>query len=199
MIIDFNINCNNYIEKVLSKYSFFDYICPNCGAHHSLSRHAKYKRYILTVILGETYSKKIEILRLKCSSCNTTHAVLPADTIPYCIYAYSHMLTAVSEYFIYKKSILETSDKFQISFQTLYSFISRFQTFLNQCIQVLRMISFWRNDENPAFLDVLTAIKNNFPNGKFPKLFFNETKGVFLMKKFLNILPRPISIGNANS
>lgn len=199
MIIDFNVNFNNYEEEILNTYKILNYICPTCGSKHSLFRHAKYERYILTIYQGEISSKKLEILRLRCSSCDKTHAVLPSDTIPYCIYSYSYILTILFEHFIDKKSVLKLANKFNISFQIIYSFISRFKVFLKECIYVLRLLHFFKNTETPSFYDALTSITADSIKNQFPKMFFNTTKWIFLMKKFLNIIPKPISIGICNT
>jgi|BioPla2DNA2_1021312.scaffolds.fasta_scaffold27112_1 hypothetical protein len=199
MIIDFNVNFNKYEEEILNSYKTFNYTCPTCGAKHSLFRHAKYERYIATIYQGEVSSKKLEVLRLKCSSCDKTHAILPADTIPYCIYSYSCILTILLEHFIDKKSILDLAGKFNISFQIIYLFISRFKEFLKECIYVLRLLYFFKDNEKPSFHDALTAISNGSIKNQFLKIFFSKTKWMLLMKKFLNIIPRPITIGSCNT
>ncbi|TYQ16375.1 UNVERIFIED_CONTAM: hypothetical protein Cloal_2908 [Acetivibrio alkalicellulosi] len=95
MIIDFEANFNNYEEKILNNYKIFNYTCPVCGAKHSLSRHAKYKRYTCILYKNTICFDTIEILRLKCSSCGKTHAILPSNIIPYCVYSYSCIFTVL--------------------------------------------------------------------------------------------------------
>jgi len=86
MIIDFNINFNTYKENILNKKSNFEYICPKCGAKHSFIRHSTYKRYISFVEDNTLQEGTITIVRLKCTSCSSTHAILPKDIIPYHLY-----------------------------------------------------------------------------------------------------------------
>ena len=196
MIIDFNINFNNYNEKILNYAGFFTYVCPSCGARHSLTRHAVYERNISFLQENILLNKKLKILRLKCSSCEKTHAILPNDVVPYCIYSYSFMIKTLMAHFIEKESILSISSQYNISFQLIYSFISRLKLFLNECIYVLRLFSLLKDIIGPPTEGVLNVIHNFSFSNCFFKAFFNETKWMFLMKKFLNIRPCPIVIGS---
>ena len=59
MIIDFDINYNNYTEKILNNYSIYTYTCPKCGAKHSFTRHASYERNICC------FDANFEIIEIK--------------------------------------------------------------------------------------------------------------------------------------
>jgi len=48
--------------------------CPACGAVQRFSRHGSYYKY--------HYSSRIRILRVRCRNCGTTHAVMPAFSLP---------------------------------------------------------------------------------------------------------------------
>ena len=53
--------------------------CPKCGTSGNLKGHGSYKRnliYPYTTI-------KITVDRLKCLGCETTHALIPEDAVPY--------------------------------------------------------------------------------------------------------------------
>ena len=199
MIINFKINFNNYKEKVLDNYMFFDCVCPSCGSKHSFSRHGTYERNISTCVNNRILNEKVKILRLKCSSCNRTHAILPNDIIPFCIYSYSCIMHILSEHFINKKSVLSISKFYCISFQLIYFFISRLITFLKDCIYVLRTLCLLNDIFNPSIYEILFVLKDNSLVDYFPKIFFNTTKWIFLMKKFLNIYSCSIHIGCCNS
>ena len=82
MIIDFNVNYNNYEEKILNFYGFWEYKCPCCGARHSLTRHASYTRNICFLIAIGIEEHKIFLfdkLQLELSEEKTT--VIPS-TLP---------------------------------------------------------------------------------------------------------------------
>ena len=73
--------------KTLNIYentSNFGYIeCPNCKSSH-LIKWGKYDRNVIGYGEdGELESKVIVIQRVKCKSCNQTHALLPLGIIPY--------------------------------------------------------------------------------------------------------------------
>jgi len=195
MIIDFKINCNTYEEKILNKKDFFTYNCPTCGAKHSFTRHASYKRNIILLSEDTLVDKKLKILRLKCSSCNKTHAILPNDIVPYCIYSYSIMIKILYQHLIDKESVLSLSNKYSISFQLIYFFISKLHSFFNECMHVLRLLNLFSHISTPTINDILINITTTPLKEYFQKIFFNKTKWMFLMKKFLNIIPKPIIIG----
>jgi len=48
--------------------------CPNCGEVGWYRRHAWYEKY--------HYTQLIKIVRIKCRSCGTTHAVIPSFSLP---------------------------------------------------------------------------------------------------------------------
>lgn len=199
MIIDFSVSFNSYKEKILNKYDFFQYKCPNCGSTHSFSRHATYQRNISFLLENKILNEKLEILRLKCTSCKTTHAILPNDIVPYCIYSYSFIMNILLKHFVDKESVLSISSKYDISFQLIYFFFSKFKAFFNECIYVLRLFNLLKDNFNPSFNDILIEIINNSSTFSFLEIFFSKTKWMFLMKKFLNIIPKPIYIGSYDS
>ena len=196
MIIDFNVNIKTYVEKILNNYDFFNYECPKCGARHSLIRHGIYERNISFIKEDNISNEKIEILRLKCTSCNSTHAILPNDVVPYCIYSYSFMMKVIMDFAIDKERVLSIANKYNISFQLIYSFISRLNKFLKDCVYVFRTLNLLKDNFNPTVKDVLVMIENSFKNS-FQKIFFSKTRWMFLMSKFLNINSKPILIGSS--
>lgn len=49
-------------------------ICPACGAVDCLQKHAFYRKHY--------YQEQIQILRVRCSTCGTTHAIIPSFSLP---------------------------------------------------------------------------------------------------------------------
>ncbi len=130
MIIDFTVNFNDYNDKILKNYNIINYTCPKCGAKHSLTRHGCYERNVLLIDeLGNIEDKRMVVLRVKCSSCKTTHAILPNDIIPYCIYSFSFILKVLAAYYSEQHKVEEICSNFCICFQVLYMFISRLSIF----------------------------------------------------------------------
>lgn len=195
MINDFNININNYSNKILNFYGFWDYICPSCQARHSLTRHGFYTRNICYFNLGNIEECKIKILRLICSSCGVTHAILPSDIIPYVIFTFSCVFKLLMQHFVDAKSVLEVSKENHISFQLMYLFINRLIYHLNPCVIFLRVFLAVQTDFSSSFKDVLSIIYINFRSLAFQYKYLNFYKKVFLMKRSQNILSRQVYIG----
>lgn len=195
MIIDFSVNFNNYREKILNNYSFFDYTCPKCGAKHSLTRHGSYERNICFMKdLHNIDEEKMSVLRLKCSSCRSTHAVLPNDIIPYCIYSFSTIINILTRYYVKNEKILTIGEELYISFQLIYNFISRFLEFLDSSLIVLKNLGLFNISSTPSELAAaINQYQNN--NNNFSYQYFFNSKWVFLMSKFHNILSPKIFIG----
>lgn len=76
MIVDFTVNLNDYIEKLLNNYLFFDYIFPKCGAKHSFSRHGSYERN--TCFMDK--DNKIESRKKFTIATLIGHAIIPSHT-----------------------------------------------------------------------------------------------------------------------
>jgi len=68
---------NNFIESL----NFSSLRCSNseCRLRGQCKRHAYYKRKIIT----EREKEEIRILRVKCTHCDATHALLPKWIVPY--------------------------------------------------------------------------------------------------------------------
>lgn len=194
MVIDFNVDCNCYNKKILENYSVFDYICPKCGAKHSFIRHGTYERNVFFVDSSKNLTEeKIDILRLKCTSCNSTHAILPNDIIPYCIYSFSFILNVLIEYYSTNHKILNLCSNFHISFQIIYTFISKFTVFLDSCVAVLRSLGY--SITSTYSVDTIVSAINIFQlSENFLYQYFFNSQWMVLMLKFKNILPRPIFI-----
>lgn len=76
---NFNIlTIKNYNYFIKHELNLFELQC-SCGCKGNLVRHGYYKRRVKTPLGTIT----LRILRVKCKSCGKTHAVLPANIIPY--------------------------------------------------------------------------------------------------------------------
>lgn len=193
MVIDFNVNYNNYDEKILNNYSLLTYKCPKCGAEHAFIRHGSYERNIC--FIDKDYniiSEKINILRVKCNSCKGTHAILPNDIIPYCIYSLSFILNVLTDYYTANDKISDICSNYSISFQLIYIFILRFTEFFNSCTSVLRTLGF----ALPSIKDsIIIAINKYKLKCNFSYQYFFNCQWIFLMTKFHANIPRPVYIG----
>lgn len=194
MIIDFTANFNNYIEKILNNHLFFDYICPKCGAKHSFTRHGSYERNVCFMDKhNNIYEERMCILRLKCRSCNSTHAILPNDIVPYCVYSFSFIINVLTKYYLKDNKIVDICSLFPISFQLIYSFVSKFIEFLNSSFSVLNSLGC----EVPCVPQkVISMINLYHKNKNFLCSYIFSTQWMFFMRKFHSRLSPPIYIGS---
>ena len=75
--------CSLFFQKKYNKFieslNFSSLTCSSCGSRGQCKRHAFYTRKIIT----EHRKEDIRILRVKCSHCKGTHALLPIWIVPY--------------------------------------------------------------------------------------------------------------------
>lgn len=195
MIIDFDVNFNKYTEKILNYYGFWKYSCPSCNAKDSFTRHATYPRNICILNCDAFEEHKFIVLRLYCSSCKATHAILPGGIIPYCFYSFSCVFTVLSQHFIDEYSVPVVSDNFNISNQMIYLFILKYIKCIASCISFLRAYLAVALEYNASHYQLLSIISNNFTHIAFLKEYFIHTNKIFLMTRRRNILSKPLFIG----
>ena len=109
MIIQYNVFCKDYQEKILEGFcggikSKGQFCCPNPDCRSGIfHRHGTYERYLIEIGFEQPLCQEdaykafcdpedldslihinhMEILRIKCAGCGMTHAILPADAIPF--------------------------------------------------------------------------------------------------------------------
>ena len=150
MIIDFAHSFKDY-DEILSFYGVWDYECPNpeCRAkQHPMRRHARYERSLVLwdADAGRLKEERMEILRLKCCSCGSTHAVLTMDIIPFFAYSIQAFLVLVSLCMEEKGSVLRTEEKTGVSCQLLYRFLLIFHEYTGKLMLFLRMEALWEEE-----------------------------------------------------
>jgi hypothetical protein len=196
MINDFDIDINNYIENILTFFGFWKYSCPCCGSKNSLIRHAKYERYICLFENNVFVCHMITILRLKCKSCGTTHAILPADVIPYKIFSFTCIRICLTGYFIQEMSGPEISLLYRLSVQMVYLFINEYLDEQASCINFLRASDLdipKKSCSDPGM--VLMLINAHFSGSVFLRSYFMHTRQVFLMRRRHGPLSKALWVG----
>ena len=196
MIIDFDVDINNYIENILNFFGFWKYSCPCCGSTNSLIRHAKYDRYLCLFENNVFVCHTITILRLKCNSCNTTHAIIPAGVIPFKIFSFDCIRICLTSYFIQGKSGPEISLMYSISVQMIYLFIKDYLDEQASCMNFFKTNNLLVTKElhkDPG--SILMFINTHFPQTDFLRLYFVHTRQVFLMRRRHNPLSKALWVG----
>ena len=132
---------------------------------------------------------QVTVTRVICNSCGSTHALLPAFIVPYKTFTLQSILY-VTENAI-KTSVLKLSEKLKISVELIYSFIALLTGFFCYADSLNREEYKTKNFNKKYFLNNCIAICDD----EFCIKFFYRYKWVFLMTKFQNKRPPPITIG----
>jgi transposase-like protein len=72
--------------------------CPKCKARRSMVAHGSYHRHYVSIDQGVVSDTLIEILRLRCTSCKSTHALMPPTAIPYCVFSIRFVATLICDW-----------------------------------------------------------------------------------------------------
>lgn len=203
MIICFNdkintfskININNssltqeYIQDLMPSCEDIHCDCPNCKAKSNFSFHGSYIRNISFIREDKIYNFRVTVTRVICNSCGSTHALLPSFVIPYKIFSRESFLYVVFQ--ACSTSVLKISEKLNISFQLIYSFIALVLSFFPYADSLNREQPLYKNLNQTYFvLNCLVICDTNFNIN-----FFKRYKWIFLMTKFQNKKPPPLTIG----
>ena len=124
-------SCCNYLHEIISKYEKtdnFGYIeCSHCGS----DRLIKYGVYERNVGICGIY-EKMKIKRVMCKECGYTHAIIPSFILPYFQNVLIFMLIGIEKVEVEEKSVVEVSNKINITRQLLYFWITRFNKHLTR-------------------------------------------------------------------
>ena len=123
-------------EYMLS-YSWEDETCPWCGSKGNCVSHGSYMRSMADLTYGKTVYGEICVLRLRCTSCGHTHAILPDVIIPYSVYGLFFILRVLAEYFLRLHTVEKLCSRFGISVSMLYRFKDLFLSHKQQWLGML--------------------------------------------------------------
>jgi len=129
MVRHFTVLCKTLLSSLADERIFQDATdgfrhyterCPRCGATGKLTPYGDYSRWLVFFAKGAFFSQRIRPLRFLCSSCGSTHALLPDILIPYSPYSLSFKLTVLIAYFERETSVADVCMRFGIAVSTLY-------------------------------------------------------------------------------
>lgn len=123
-------------EYMLS-YSWEDETCPWCGSKGNCVSHGSYMRSMADLTYGKTAYGEICVLRLRCTSCGHTHAILPDVIIPYSVYGLFFILRVLAEYFLRLHTVEKLCSRFGVSVSMLYRFRDLFLSHKQQWLGML--------------------------------------------------------------
>jgi hypothetical protein len=131
----------------------------------------------------------IEIKRIMCLSCKTTHAVMPGDIIPYKLLSLLVLLSILILFFVEKMPVLKIVAEFGFSFQFIYCALGSFRMHASRMYQHFREIS---RGITPPDLDdagIVSLIKK--PYFGFQSGYIEFNKRPCFMCKFFNGINAP--------
>lgn len=183
MIIHSHIKIKDYQETVLDNDHGFHggsasrgiFRCPNpecrCDVFY---RHGTYQRYFVFIpyelqdisfqadtlsVFDAVETQGLTILRIRCTGCGQTHAILPEDIVPF--HAFSLLLQLLILYTICKdhsdsdsqKTILHQTSV--LSWPFLHALLLTFQAYRSRMCHVLRSKSIYTAEKEPSVPDLL--------------------------------------------
>ena len=157
----------------IEKIPFLDLPCPNCGAKHpTWAYHDSYERCLISYQNKSIIYDTIDITRIICSSCNSTHAILPEVIIPFRSYSLLFVLDVLKDHFTLGVTVATLCAKYEISASTLYEWKRLFETHKKLWLGILE-------DIYQKSLDFLSSILNTNASNRL-KAFFSNNKISFL-------------------
>ena len=113
------------------------------------------------------------ILRVICSCCGHTHAILPDPIIPYDSYSLFFILRALADYFLHSGTISSICDRFCITPMQLYRWKALYQDHRREWQGLLRSVE-------QDLLHSLKELVHLDPFSSFTKDFFQKTSMSFM-------------------
>jgi hypothetical protein len=115
-------------QHTTSEYSHYEEQCPKCGAVGKMTSHGDYSRWLVHINQGKIAENLLNPKRFKCSSCNSTHALLPDVIVPNSPYSLLFMLNVLSAYIQRDSTVVDLCVNYRIAVSTLYRWKKRLLT-----------------------------------------------------------------------
>ena len=220
MITDYRYYYTTYSQ--LKKENLDEYDCPKCGAKHSTKYYSHYERHVTSLsadalatifkadigvdtydlcsMTEELYEDAIlDIFRVKCLSCDTTHAILPGDIVPYRRYSLLSMFAIVKVMSNRSHSIEETANHLQLSWQYMINLLNQWISHLHGMALLMRSVYQERINEQAAEARerIIRFVCKN--RDSFPQNYQKEHREIILMTHSQIHRDRKIALGMAVS
>jgi len=195
MVYDFCHLCNTYSKDFYTAGYFSRTVCPKCGSVGRFKLHGSYVRYIILFRDFKPSHEEIEVKRIMCKSCKTTHAVLPGDIIAYKLLSLFVFLSILISFHIKKIPVLKIAGESNFSFQFIYAMLNVYIIYINRIHQFFKETVPASAPLFPGALELLTLLKSYDPYTKFQYYYIKINNSPCFMCKFLNGgKPPPIGI-----
>lgn len=152
--------------------------CPNCMAKGNCIVFAYYHRYLIDFLNGRPDVTRIRVLRVVCTNCGATHAILFDPIIPYEQHSLFFILNVLAVFHLHIKSIVKICSDYEISVSTFYRWKKLFQSHRKE----------WKGATNAIEATIIDSILELFrkdPFADFARDFFSRT-GMSFMQSHKN-------------
>jgi len=128
MIRLFTALCKTLLAKLSEEQAFlaatrefdpYGASCPRCRAIGKLSDYDVYERNHVTIADDIMVETRVSVRRVECSSCGSTHALLPDTLIPYNPYTLVFKLSVLIAYFERDTTVEKVCERFEIAVSAL--------------------------------------------------------------------------------
>jgi hypothetical protein len=193
MIYDFKHICKTYDKNFYTREYFNSTRCPKCRAIGRFYLHGSYSRYIVYFNKNELVHGSIEIKRIRCCSCDVTHAVLPGDIIAYKLLSFFVMIAVLFNFYLKKISVLKLAARFNFSFQFIYLCLKTFKIYVNKIHQFFRQTEPNTTPESFEACIVLNLIQHPYMVYQYKFVKLNNSP-CFMCKFHKGVRGPPIGI-----
>ena len=184
MVIDFSQICNTYDKKLYTKEYFAATPCPKCPATGKFKMYGSYQRYVIYFAKRKLVYVQIDIKRIMCKSCKSTHAVMPGDMIPYKLLSLFVVILLLIACIIIETPVLRVANKYGLSFQIINFYLNTFSLFVNSIHQYFKETSPAKTPPVVDWKSVVDLIKK--PYIIFQREYVILNRRPCFMSKFLD-------------
>lgn len=174
-LIFVNVSSGDYQKDVMEHRGKWNCSCPKCGVYGDWNRHGSYQRYFSIFEEEQIKTKQMEILRLKCMSCGSTHAILAYDIIPYRIFSLSLFLEIMMKIYGSNLSIWTLCNTTEFSYQTLRYMLRAFVHLIRRAYLLFWRMWLWDGEEILDNADII-AILNRIEKSELQRRYLEEYK-----------------------
>ena len=175
---------NNISCTLESANKFVSVPCPKCGKSHLNPIQSTYQRNIVFKIKNLLIKLKINVKRVKCSNCGSTHALLPSFCVPFKQYSKETILDIASK--ADEESTQKVADDLNIDSKQVRRFVNIVKKFKNKILYIFKKHNdiFERKiNINSHLYDIINSLTK-----KFDEIYFKEFRKKFLYIQYKRIL-----------
>ena len=170
---------NHLTNKLEPSSSFVSAPCSKCGKKHLAPMESFYQRNIIFKVSNLLIHLKIQIFRMKCSNCGSTHAVLPDFCIPFKRYSKQAIIEIAIE--ASETSTENISERLNIDPKQIRRLVNIVKDANNNILQLSKIYP-TKLKNNITIDSNLHTIIQELPKD-FEELYFKEFRVIFLYKK----------------